>query len=192
MVKEVDNNSDQLSDKQSDWVYNLMVVTSIIHQINTKTQYFKIITFGHHLYMIKIIPHNVLFMNFQAYPVDENKMWFWASNSGNFGQKIHCGCVGQYLLMMGTQLLITCNTIRYTHHILPLTTGTFVLRIHKLGIAAMVKNAIMWNDYSSMHYFGNSRHCQSMIAYYSEWVFLEIPVKDCIVRMPTFYLLGGF
>ena len=95
--------------------------------------------------MIKIIPHNALFMNFQAYPVDESKLWFWASNSGNFGQKIHCGWVGKYLLMMRTQLLITCNTIRYTHHILPLTTRTFVLRIHKLSIAAMVKNAIMLN-----------------------------------------------
>ena len=51
--------------------------------------------------------------------------------------------INKYLLMMRTQLLITCDTIRYTHHILLLTTRTFVLRIHKLSIAAMVKNVIM-------------------------------------------------
>ena len=44
--------------------------------------------------------------------------------------------------MMRTQLLITCDTIRYTHHILPLTTRTLVLRIHKLSIAAMVMKEI--------------------------------------------------
>ena len=34
-----------------------------------------------------------------------------------------------------------------------------------------------------MHYFGNPRHSQTVIAYDFYWVFLEIPVKKCIVGM---------
>ena len=34
-----------------------------------------------------------------------------------------------------------------------------------------------------MYYFGNPRHTQSMIAYDFDRVFLEIPVKNCIVGM---------
>ena len=34
------------------------------------------------------------------------------------------------------------------------------------------------NENPSMHYFGNPRHTQSMIEYK---IFLEIPVKNCIV-----------
>ena len=67
------------------------------------------------------------------------------SNYILFSLQILCNLdydINEYLLMMRTQLLITCDTIRYTHHILPLTTRTFVLRIHKLSIAAMVMKEI--------------------------------------------------
>ena len=34
-----------------------------------------------------------------------------------------------------------------------------------------------------MHYFEDPRHTQSMIEYFISSVFLEIPVKNCIVGM---------
>ena len=39
------------------------------------------------------------------------------------------------------------------------------------------------NEYPTMHYFGNPRHTQSMITYDFDRIFLEIPVKYCIVGM---------
>ena len=39
------------------------------------------------------------------------------------------------------------------------------------------------NEYPTMHHFGNPIHIQSMIAYDFDCVFLEIPVKNCIVEM---------
>ena len=39
------------------------------------------------------------------------------------------------------------------------------------------------NEYSTTHYFWNPRHTQSMIAYDFDRVFLEIPVKNCIMGM---------
>ena len=39
------------------------------------------------------------------------------------------------------------------------------------------------NEYPTMHYFGIPWHTQSMIAYDFDWVFLEIPVRNCIAEM---------
>ena len=38
-------------------------------------------------------------------------------------------------------------------------------------------------DYPTMHYFGNPRHSVYDGIYDFDWVFLEVPVKNCIVRM---------
>ena len=41
------------------------------------------------------------------------------------------------------------------------------------------------NEYHTMHYFRNPRHTQSIITYkiLTEYLFLENPVKNCIVGM---------
>ena len=48
------------------------------------------------------------------------------------------------------------------------------------------RNFQIWhvNEYPKIHYLGIPRGTQSMIAYQDfDWVFLEIPVKNCIVGM---------
>ena len=48
----------------------------------------------------------------------------------------------------------------------------------------MIKHPIgQFYEYPTMHHIGKSRHIQTMIAYDFDWVFLEIPVRSCIVRM---------
>ena len=52
-------------------------------------------------------------------------------------------------------------------------------------VTSQTTKLLMWhvNEHPTMHYFGNPRHTQSMIAYDFDWVFLEIPVKNCIMGM---------
>ena len=98
------------------------------------------------------LSHNALFWNSQSYSGSEyiydfNRITLITNldsvhriNEAIFAILIND--INKYLLMMRTQLLITCDTIRYTHHIFPLTTRTFVLRIHKLSIAAIIMKKI--------------------------------------------------
>ena len=39
------------------------------------------------------------------------------------------------------------------------------------------------NEYPTIHYFGNPKHSVNDSIYDFDWVFLEIPVKNCIVGM---------
>ena len=46
------------------------------------------------------------------------------------------------------------------------------------------------NEYPTMHYFGNPKHSANDSIYDFDWVFPEIPVKNCIMGYSYNALLG--
>ena len=78
---------------------------------------------------------------------------------------------------------VLCGTLSTSWRRVKLVQFQFIrIQYNKLYIFTIWVIGYVY-EYPTMHYFWIPRHNQSIIAYKTDWVFLEIPVENCIVGM---------